>query len=107
LLGRSHICGRCFFEQSALVSENQCQHRQRCSQNAATRGSTAARYTDPNGIYSHDFLRSRNGTFISFDPPGPVDTYPTSVNAAGVIVGNYHEATGIEHGLLRISGHDE
>jgi hypothetical protein len=36
-----------------------------------------------------------------------VDTYPTSINAAGVIVGNYHEAIGIEHGFMRMPGHDE
>jgi hypothetical protein len=54
------------------------------------------------GNNSHGFLRSRDGTFTTFDPPGSVDTYPTSINPAEAIVGNYHgDASGVEHGFLR------
>jgi hypothetical protein len=51
----------------------------------------------------HGFLRSRNGTFTKFDVPGASETVPTSINAAGVIAGNWSAA----HGFLRIPDHDE
>jgi len=50
---------------------------------------------------NHGFLRTGDGTFTTFDPPGSVDTYPTGMNAEGVVVGNYSKASGIEHGFLR------
>jgi hypothetical protein len=51
-------------------------------------------YYDDNGA-QHAFVRSRAGTYTTFDPPGSY-TYPTSINPAGAITGNYNG-----HGFLR------
>src|SRR5882757_5583469 len=40
-------------------------------------------------------------TFITFDPPGSVDTEPFAINPAGAITGPYFDASGNEHGFLR------
>ena len=37
----------------------------------------------------HGFLRSRDGTLTTFDPPGSAYTVPTSINSEGAITGNY------------------
>ncbi len=39
-------------------------------------------------------------TLTSFDPPGSVGTWPTSINPSGTITGYYIDAS-IEHGFLR------
>src|SRR5882762_7035008 len=48
----------------------------------------------------HGFLRSRHGTFTTFDPPGSVGTFPSSINAEGAITGAYSDGQNI-HGFLR------
>jgi hypothetical protein len=40
-------------------------------------------------------------TFSTFDPPGSVNTYPASINPAGVITGYYYDADLVPHGFLR------
>src|SRR6266849_4533635 len=40
-------------------------------------------------------------TYITFDPPGSIDTKPHSINRAGVITGTYIDAQGYRHGFLR------
>jgi hypothetical protein len=56
------------------------------------------------GVYNdadfanHGFLRSRDGTFTTFDPPGSTDTNPYGINSAGTIVGVVNQG----HGFLRI-----
>jgi len=55
-------------------------------------------------VNRHGFVRDRDaGGLTTFDPPGSVDTYPTSINPAGAIVGNWNA----KHGFLRIPDHDE
>jgi len=56
----------------------------------------------------HGFLRSRDGTFTTFDVPpssdvpSPIRTSATSINTAGAVIGNYaNETDFIRHGFLR------
>jgi hypothetical protein len=56
---------------------------------------------NPDGrIPIHGFLRSRHGTFTTFDPPGSVGTFPASINAETAITGSYSDGQNI-HGFLR------
>ncbi len=56
---------------------------------------------NPEGrIPIHGFLRSRHGTFTTFDPPGSVGTFAASINAEGAITGGYSDGQNI-HGFLR------
>jgi hypothetical protein len=48
----------------------------------------------------HGFLL-HHGVFTSFDPPGSAFTEGTGINALGIIVGVYFEASGAEHGFIR------
>jgi hypothetical protein len=41
------------------------------------------------GYFSHSFLRARDGTFTTFDPPGSLSTQTTGINPAGAITGWY------------------
>jgi len=53
---------------------------------------------------SHGFLRARDGTFTTFDPPGGAPfTVPVSINPAGAITGYYSDpnAAFVNHGFLR------
>jgi hypothetical protein len=63
-------------------------------------GTIAGDYIDASGV-SHGFLRARDGTFTTFDPPGSTNTYPFDINPAGVIAGYYSDASGGSHGFLR------
>jgi hypothetical protein len=38
----------------------------------------------------HGFLRTPDGTFTTFDPPGSIFTEVTAINQAGVIIGDYN-----------------
>jgi hypothetical protein len=49
----------------------------------------------------HGFVRSLEGNFTSFDPPGSISTKPQSINASGAIAGYYNEANQIVHGFVR------
>ena len=69
-------------------------------------GVTTSSYLDANNVY-HGFLRSPEGTFITFDAPGadttPNDfngTFPYSINDQGVITGYYIDANDVNHGFL-------
>lgn len=69
-------------------------------------GAITSSYLDANNVY-HGFLRSPEGTFISFDAPGadttPNDfsgTFPYSINDQGVITGYYIDAKNVNHGFL-------
>ena len=52
---------------------------------------------------SHSFLRSPDGTYTIFDPPGAAagGSSSTGVNDSGLIVGNYGDANKVMHGYLR------
>jgi probable HAF family extracellular repeat protein len=65
-------------------------------------GVIAGYYLDANNVY-HGFVRSRGGSFTSFDAPGAGNTpnaYPiqgtqaTSINSTGTIVGYYTDSSG-------------
>ena len=46
-------------------------------------------------------MRNSQGEFSSFDPPGSLQTYPSSIDAAGIITGYYEDAASIVHGFVR------
>jgi hypothetical protein len=69
-------------------------------------GAITSSYLDANNVY-HGFLRSPEGTFITFEAPGadttPNDfngTFPYSINDQGVITGYYIDANDVNHGFL-------
>src|SRR5439155_23858576 len=47
------------------------------------------------------YLRNPDGTIITFDVPGSVDTVVTGINPAGQIEGSYVDRGNIEDGCLR------
>jgi hypothetical protein len=72
-------------------------------------GMITGRYFDAN-LVGHGFLRARDGTITTFDPPGSTgttvggDSEPFAgppINPAGVITGDYFDASGVDHGFLR------
>jgi uncharacterized membrane protein len=73
-------------------------------------GAIAGTYTDTNNV-SHGFLRSPNGTFLTFDAPtsgtgayqgtGCSADCPVSLNDWGAITGIYIDADFVYHGYLR------
>ena len=65
-------------------------------------GAIAGTYTDANYV-SHGYLRSPDGTIVSFDPSGSVSTgcgsdCPVSLNDWGTITGIYFDTNFIYHG---------
>src|SRR5262249_3253852 len=77
-------------------------------------GTITGWYIDPNGV-SHGFLRAKDGTFTTFDPPGA--SFPRNgtdyaafggegfsggapINAGGAVTGFYIDGTGATHGFL-------
>jgi len=68
-------------------------------------GAITGSYQDTNNVY-HGFLRSPNGTFVTFEAPdadtGPYNgTNPNSINDLGAITGQSFDAEGVSHGFLR------
>ena len=70
-------------------------------------GTIAGYYIDANNVY-HGFLRSREGSFTTFEAPGADTTpgsfngtQPNSINNSGAITGAYSDANGFVHGFLR------
>jgi hypothetical protein len=69
-------------------------------------GAITGIYTDNTNFGEpHGFLRSRDGSFTTFDPPGGfvTETFPQSINAAEEITGNYVVAGDLTgpHGFVR------
>ena len=63
---------------------------------------------DISGIYFagstlHGFLRLKNGTEATIDPPGSVWTATAVVNNSGMVAGAYLDADSNEHGYIAIS----
>ena len=57
------------------------------------------------GIRLHTARHSRlpeDSRRRQFDPPGGFFTFPTAINPAGAITGNYSDANGFQHGFLRL-----
>ncbi len=60
-------------------------------------------YVDPQGVL-HGFVRSKEGTFTTFDVPGAgtgagQGTLPEVNNTPGVIAGNYTDTNSVNHGF--------
>ena len=51
----------------------------------------------------HGFLRSRDGVFITIDPPTSVQTFVSAINAYNEVVGHFYSATA-SHGFVRDAG---
>lgn len=70
-------------------------------------GAIVGRYwTADQGSSSTSFLRSADGTFITFDAPGTNNRATpgaVGINSAGSIVGNFSDSTFLSHGYLRTS----
>jgi len=49
-------------------------------------GSVTGSYNDTSG-YSRGFVRTADGTILTFDPKGSMDTSPTGINRKGAIAG--------------------
>jgi hypothetical protein len=56
--------------------------------------------------WSHGFFRAKDGTIITFDPPGSSEpdayTFALGVNPSGVIAGWYIDPQFLRYGFLRI-----
>jgi hypothetical protein len=66
-------------------------------------GVVAGQYFDSNNLV-HGFVRSADGKFTEFDPPGWAgDTEVSQINNNGDIVGDFVDANRIYHGFLRDS----
>src|SRR6516164_6145448 len=57
-------------------------------------------YLDANFVH-HGYLRSKQGTFTTFDVPGAKRTSASAINPSGVISGNYIDANDVRHGFVR------
>ena len=73
-------------------------------------GDIAGIYSDSNGL-THGFLRSASGAVSTFDAitpnknQGKADqgTDFANVNAAGIVVGTYNDASSVAHGYIRLA----
>jgi hypothetical protein len=63
-------------------------------------GAVTGAYYD---VYSvgHGFLRSPEGSFTTFDPPGSLFTNPIALNVEGAVVGYYVDQNGVVGAFLR------
>ena len=64
------------------------------------RGDISGLYFD--GLTFHGFLRQKNGTDVTIDPPGSVETDTAVVNNSGTIAGTYWDADFNAHGYIAI-----
>src|SRR5271170_1749016 len=63
-------------------------------------GAITGSYVDVNFV-GHGFLRSPEGVFTSFDPPGSVATNPIALNLEGAVVGYYIDQKDAIRAFLR------
>ena len=72
-------------------------------------GMIAGTYID-SSCNRHGFVRDTSGNYTSIDPPGASEsidtgnmmgTWATGIDAAGDVVGNYTDSSGIRHGFIR------
>ena len=66
-------------------------------------GDVAGLYVDATDFGSHGFIRSADGTYVSFDFPGaaPGSTSVSGMDANGDIVGMYYDSDQRQHGFIR------
>jgi hypothetical protein len=60
---------------------------------------TTGNCVDANNVY-HGFLRSADGSFATFDPPGSVQTLVVGLSSNETVAGEYIDSTGL-HAFLR------
>jgi hypothetical protein len=63
-------------------------------------GAITGAYYDVNFV-GHGFLRSPEGAFTTFDPPGSLFTNPIALNLEGAVVGYYANQNGVIRAFLR------
>lgn len=63
-------------------------------------GEIAGGYSDANCVF-HAFVRAKDGTFITFDPPGSVFTDSSGINPEGTVTSFYIDAGSVLHGYVR------
>ena len=49
----------------------------------------------------HSFIRTPDGTYTIFDPPGSINSGALCANASGIIAGDFTDANFVSHGYLR------
>lgn len=69
------------------------------------RGDISGIYFD--GLTLHGFLRVKNGTEVTIDPPGSVETDSAVINNSGMIAGVYWDADFNAHGYIAIAAATE
>jgi hypothetical protein len=72
-----------------------------CPMSINDSGEVTGSYQDSNSV-QHGYLRTAEGTYVTFDPSGSIYTQPESINDSGVITGFYIDANDIFHGFLAI-----
>lgn len=70
-----------------------------CPMSINDSGAVTGSYQDSNYV-QHGYLRTPDGAYVTFDPPGSVYTQAESINDSGVITGFYIDANNIFHGFL-------
>ncbi len=63
-------------------------------------GEIIGSYQKTGADYNHGYVRSVDGVFTEFDPPGSGGTSPVSINSAGVVTGSYI-LSGVTVGFVR------
>jgi hypothetical protein len=67
----------------------------------SARGTIAGEYFTDTNYRWHGFIRSAQGNFAFFDPPGSTNTFARSINGSGTITGDYLDANSNGHGFIR------
>jgi hypothetical protein len=68
-------------------------------------GSMTGYFNDSNNVF-HGYVRFRDWTFATFDPPGSTGTFSAGIDDEGRVTGYYFDANGISHGFVReANGH--
>jgi hypothetical protein len=65
-------------------------------------GAITGDYLDPSCSVGHGYLRTPDGTIVTFDPTGSISTEPLAINPAGAITGFFFNGSA-SHGFLRNS----
>ncbi len=63
-------------------------------------GAVAGASIDATNVY-HGFVRSKDGDFTAFDPPGSADTFEAGISEGGDVVGAFVDGNGVYHGYAR------
>jgi predicted membrane protein len=63
-------------------------------------GAITGYYVDASNL-PHGFLRAKDGSITTIDPPGAIATFAYSINPSGAIAGFYQDASAALHGFLR------